>query len=171
MNQSSELIEQVESTGVNFEYRANRQGGNILVGNLSKAMLAPLIFTMPFPTMVEIEGQNIQQLQNGGFYLKNVLSFFVVFSLIVLLKRRTWGGNVMIIAYLVGYLLVLSMSSFAHSGRFHHPALPMEMIFAALGISFVKNKRQADLFDYFLFLELLIIVFWNGFKLKGRGLL
>lgn len=171
MNQSSELIEQVESTGANFEYRAKRQGGNVLVSNLSKAMLAPIIFTMPFPTMVEIEGQNIQQLQNGGFYLKNVLSFFVVFSLIVLLKRRAWGGNVMIIAYLVGYLLVLSLSSFAHSGRFHHPALPIEMTFAALGISFIKNKRQANLFDYFLFLELLIIVFWNGFKLKGRGLL
>ena len=171
MNQSGELTDQVESTGANFDYRANRQGGNVLVSNLSKAMLAPIIFTMPFPTMVKIEGQNIQQLQNGGFYLKNVLSFFVVFSLIVLLKRRAWGGNVMIIAYLVGYLLALSLSSFAHSGRFHHPVLPMEMTFAALGISFVKNKRQADYFDYFLFLELVIIVLWNGFKLKGRGLL
>ena len=171
MDQSNELVEQVESSEINFEYRANRQGGNVLVRNLSKAMLAPAIFTLPFPTMVEIEGQNIQQLQNGGFYLKNVLSFFVIFSLIVLLKRRTWRENVMIIAYLIGYLLVLSLSSFAHSGRFHHPVIPIEMIFAALGISFVKNKKQADLFDYFLFFEFLVIIFWNGFKLKGRGIL
>ena len=77
----------------------------------------------------------------------------------------------MVIAYLIGYLLVLSLSSFAHSGRFHHPVIPVEMIFAALGISFIRNKKQADLFDYFLFLEFLVIIFWNGFKLKGRGLI
>ena len=169
-NQSSELYEQIESTGANFEFRATREGGNTLVKNMNKAMLAPLIFSIPFPTMVSIEGQNIQQLQNGGYYLKNILSFFVIFSLIVMLKRKSWGGSVMIIAYLIGYLIVLSFSSFAHSGRFHIPVIPVEMIFAALGMSFIRNKRQADYFDYFLVLEFLIILVWNGFKLKGRGL-
>ena len=169
-DQGSELYEQMESAGANYEYRATREGGNALVKNMNKAMLAPLIFTIPFPTMVSIEGQNIQQLQNGGYYLKNILSFFVIFSLIVMIKRKSWGGSVMIIAYLIGYLIVLSFSSFAHSGRFHTPVIPIEMIFAALGIYFIRNKRQADYFNYFLFLEFLIIIVWNGFKLKGRGL-
>ena len=170
MSQSEQLTEQIEATGANFEYRASRKGGNVLVKNLNKAMLAPLILTIPFPTMVNVENQNIQQLQNGGYYLKNVLSFFVLFSLIVLFKRKAWSGNVMIIAYLVGYLIVLTLSSFAHSGRFHHPVIPVEMIFAVAGMSFIKNKRQADYFDIFLVFEFIIIIAWNGFKLSGRGL-
>lgn len=170
MSQSEQLTEQIEATGANFEYRASRQGGNVLIKNLNKAMLAPLILTIPFPTMVAVENQSIQQLQNGGFYLKNVLSFFVLFSLIVLIKRKAWSGNIMIIAYLVGYLIVLILSSFAHSGRFHHPVIPVEMIFAAAGMSFIKNKRQADYFDLFLLFEFIFIIAWNGFKLSGRGL-
>ena len=170
MEQSEELIEQAESTGANFEYRASRKGGNVLVANLNKAVLAPLIFTIPFPTMVEIEGQNIQQLQNGGFYLKNIFSFFCIFALISLLPKKRWSNNAMIIAFLIGYIMVLGLSSFAQSGRFHHPVIPIEMIFGAYGISQIKNIRQAKWFDYFLILEFIIILAWNWFKLKGRGL-
>ena len=169
-NQGSELYEQMESTGANFEFRATREGGNALVKNMNKAMLAPLIFTLPFPTMVSIEGQYIQQLLNGGYYLKNALSFFVLFALITIFRRKSWGGSVMTIAYLIGYLIALSFSSFAHSGRFHIPVIPVEMIFAALGINLIRNKRQASFFDYFLVIEFLIVLAWNGFKLKGRGL-
>ena len=170
MDQSEELMEQAESTGANFEYRANRKGGNALVADLNKVVLAPLIFTIPFPTMVEIEGQNIQQLQNGGFYLKNIFSFFCIFALISLLPKKRWSNNAMIIAFLIGYLMVLGLSSFAQSGRFHHPVIPIEMIFGAYGISQIKNIRQAKWFDYFLILEFIIILAWNWFKLKGRGL-
>lgn len=171
LDQGTEVIEQIEANGGNLEYRANRQGGNVLASRLNRAVFAPLIFTIPFPTMVNIEGQHIQQLQNGGYYLKNIFSFFVLLSLIVLLKRKSWGNNVLIIAYLIGYLIALSLSSFAHSGRFHHPVLPIEMIFASFGMSCIKSKKEATLFDYFLILEFFIILVWNGFKLKGRGLL
>ena len=75
----------------------------------------------------------------------------------------------MIIAYLIGYLMVLALSSFAQSGRFHHPIIPMELIFASCGIFSIRNKKQADLFDYFLALEFIIILGWNWFKLRGRG--
>lgn len=170
LEQRESLTEQFEATGANFEYRASRQGGNVLVKGLSKAVLAPVIVSVPFPSMVSIEGQSIQVLQNGGYFLKNILSFFVIFALIVLVKRKVWCNNVMIIAFLLGYLLVLTLSSFAHSGRFHHPVIPIEMMFAVFGMSSIRNKRQADWFDYFLILEFLIIIVWNGFKLKGRGL-
>ena len=59
----------------------------------------------------------------------------------------------MVIAYLIGYLIVLTLSSFAHSGRFHHPIIPIEMIFAALGMKLISNKRQASVFDLFLVFE------------------
>lgn len=171
LDKGTEVINQIEANEGNLEYRANRQGGNALANRLNRAVFAPLIFSIPFPTMVNIEGQNIQQLQNGGYYLKNVLSFFVIFSLIALLKRKTWRNNVLIIAYLIGYLIALSLSSFAHSGRFHHPVLPIEMIFASFGMFCIKSKKEATFFDYFLILEFFITLVWNGFKLKGRGLL
>ena len=170
MEQSESLMDQANSTGANFEYRANRAGGNTLVSGLNKLVFAPFIFTLPFPTMVEIETQNIQQLQNGGYYLKNVLSFFCIFALFTLLPKKRWRSNVMIIAFLLGYLMALGLSSFAQSGRFHHPAIPMEMIFAAYGISQIKTIKQAKWFDYFLAVEFFVIIFWNWFKLRGRGL-
>ena len=156
IQQSEELFEKAESSGQSLEYRAERKGGNKLVARLSKSALAPLALTIPFPTMVEIEGQNIQQLQNGGFYLKNIFSFFVAFAIFLLLKRRLWRNNVTILAFLAGYLIVLSMSSFLHSGRFHHPVIPIEMILAAFGISSIRNRGEAKLFDYFLVLEFFI---------------
>ena len=171
IEQSEDLFEQAESTGVNFEYRANRKGGNKLVANLSKGVLAPFALMIPFPTMVEIEGQNIQQLQNGGFYLKNILSYFCIFGIIILLKRKVWRENVMILAFLAGYLMVLALSSFIQSGRFHHPVIPIEMILGAFGICCVSNRKEAKLFDYFLVFEFFVILFWNGFKLKGRGII
>lgn len=171
IEQSEDLFEQAESTGANFEYRASRKGGNKLVANLNKGVLAPLALTIPFPTMVSIEGQNIQQLQNGGFYLKNILSFFNIFAIFILLKRKKWRDNVTILAFLAGYLMVLALSSFIQSGRFHHPVIPIEMILGAFGICSIRNRRDAKLFDYFLLLEFFIILFWNGFKLKGRGVI
>ena len=169
MEQSEVLMDQAESTGANFEYRANRKGGNVLVSRLNKAILAPFILTIPFPTMVEIEGQYVQQLQNGGFYLKNILSFFCLFALFTLLPQRRWRDHVMIIAFLLGYLMALGLSSFAHSGRFHHPVIPLEMIFAVYGMSQIKSIKHARWFDVFLIIEFLVILFWNWFKLRGRG--
>jgi hypothetical protein len=171
IEQSEDLFEQAESTGSNFEYRANRRGGNRLVSNLSKGVLAPLALTIPFPTMVTIEGQNIQQLQNGGYYLKNILSFFCMFAIVILFKRKIWRNNVSVLAFLAGYLMVLALSSFIQSGRFHHPVIPLEMILGAYGIHCISNRKEAQLFDYFLVFEFVIILFWNGFKLKGRGMI
>jgi len=170
LEQSESLMEQANSTGANFEYRADRSGGNTLVSGLSKLVFVPFMFALPFPTMVNIEGQNIQQLQNGGYYLKNILSFFCIFALFTLLPKKRWRSNVMIIAFLLGYLMALGLSSFAQSGRFHHPAIPVEMIFAAYGISQIKTIKQAKWFDYFLAVEFFVIIFWNWFKLRGRGL-
>ena len=171
LTQLDELLGQYDSTGQNFEYRATRQGGNKLVKNLSKSVLFPILFTGPFPTMVTIEGQNVQQIQNGGYFIKNVLSFFVILAIVLLFLHKKWRGSVMILAYMLGYLVVLGLSSFAQSGRFHHPVIAAEMVVAAYGINLVKTRKMATWYDYFLVIECLIVIAWNAFKLKGRGLL
>ena len=75
----------------------------------------------------------------------------------------------MIIAFICGYLVVIAMSSFAHSERFHLPALPFALILAAYGISEFKNKDKLY-FNLWLVLIFVAMVGWNWFKLAGRGL-
>lgn len=151
----------------NFVHRSRV---NSLVGSMSKATLFPLLLTIPFPTMVDIPDQYIQQIQNGGFFLKNIFSFFCVFAVVILFIKKQWRDHTLILAYLFGYLVVLGLSSFAHSGRFHHPVLVVELVLAAYGINSVTNIKQARLFSYFLAFEYAIVIGWNWFKLRGRGL-
>lgn len=166
--QESDLLEsQLAMTEGNF---INRSRDNTLVSYLSKGMLFPFLFTVPFPTMVDIPGQYIQAIQNGGFYLKNILSFFCILGVVDLFVQRKWREVSFPLEFLLGYLIVLGLSSFAHSGRFHHPVLGVELIFAAYGINAIRNIRQARLFNYYLVLEFVLVIGWNWFKLKGRGL-
>lgn len=165
--QMSEVKSSLEMSEGNFE---NRSRGNALVQNMSKAMFAPLIFSVPFPTMVEIPGQTWQQLCAGGNFIKNVLSFFVIILFFMLLFQRKWRAHTFPIAVLCGYLIALTMSSFAHSGRFHEPAVPLELMFAAAGL-YLYPIECKKVWKPILVFELVVIIGWNWFKLKGRGLI
>lgn len=149
--------------------RAEKEGGNAFSAYASQTVFAPLIFTLPFPTMVEIPDQENQQMLNGGNYVKNVMSFFVIFALISILLNGEWRKHVMPIAVMGGYLVVIAFSNFAHSERFHQPAMPFELMFAAVGISMLK-KKHLKWFDYWLGFLLVVNVAWAWFKLAGRGL-
>lgn len=137
------------------------------------AVFAPLIFTIPFPTFnAAHEGQLTQMQLAGGSYIKNILSFFVIMVMFMMLISGEWRRHVFIIAYTVGYLMVLVMSPFAQSGRFHMPIWPMLMLFAAYGIQIAKtNAKLKRWFPIVLVLEVAICLFWNWFKLKGRGMI
>lgn len=77
-----------------------------------------------------------------------------------------------ILAYTLGYLMVLVMSNFAQSGRFHMPIWPMLLLFAAYGIQMAKvNSKYKRWFNYALLLEVVACLAWNWFKLKGRGMI
>ena len=170
------LQEQAQGTSNqkdNMEWRARRSGdkSNTFAKYAGAAVFAPLIFTIPFPSMVVAqESQEIQMMQNGGNYVKNVMSFFVIFALFSLLFSGDWRKHVFIIAMLCGYLMALVLSNFAQSGRFHMPVIPFEMIFAAYGVSIITRKKE-KWFNYALFLEFLIMFGWSWFKLKGRGMI
>jgi hypothetical protein len=120
--------------------------------------------------MVEIPGQTWQQLCAGGNFIKNVLSFFVILLFAMLLIQRKWRPYTFPIAVLCGYLLALTMSSFAHSGRFHMPAVPLELMFAAAGMCLYPNESK-KIWKPVLLFEMVVIIGWNWFKLKGRGLI
>lgn len=148
----------------------NKRFGNTFATYATRSVFAPLIFTIPFPNMVyTIKTQEMQTMVNGGNYVKNVLSFFVILVLCLLLFSGEWRQHVFPLALLCGYLVALILSVFAHSGRFHMPALPMELMFAAYGISLCNRKKYIHWYKVALCIEVVICVGWAWFKLAGRG--
>ena len=172
--QARSLVQTVQSNQQqgNMEWRARREHGNAFAKYAGKTVFAPLIFTLPFPTMVRPwEGQEVQQLLHGGNIVKNIISFFTIFIMVTLLISGKWREHLLPLSFLLGYLVVLAMSSFAQSERFHQPVMPFEMMFAAYGLSMVaSNKKYKRWFGYWCGVMFIAAIAWNWFKLAGRGL-
>lgn len=168
------LVEQVEAgqQQSNMEWRAKRTHGNAFAKYAGKSVFAPLIFTIPFPTMVRpFDGQEVQQLLNGGNFVKNIISFFTIFAMIILLISGKWRDHLLPLSFMTGYLVVLVMSTFAQSERFHQPVMPFEFMFAAYGFSMALTKsKYKRWFKYWCALMFIAAIGWNWFKLAGRGL-
>ncbi len=172
--QSHKLVEQQQTDyqQVNMKWRVERENGNSFAKYAGATVFAPLIFTIPFPTMVRpFEGQEVQQLNHGGNFIKNILSGFVLFALIMLLLSGKWREHLLPLSFLLGYLVVLVFSAFAHSERFHQPIMPFELMFAAYGLSLALSHRRYKRWClYWCALMFIAAVAWNWFKLAGRGL-
>ena len=175
IEQSKEYLGVIQSDSQqkNMEWRSDREGGNSFAKYAGAAVFAPLIFTIPFPTLnMANEGQLMQVQLAGGSYIKNLFSFFVITVLFLMLISGDWRRHVFILAYTCGYLVVLVFSGFAQSGRYHIPIWPMLMLFAAYGVQLAKgNKYIRNGFHQVVLLEVLACLAWNWFKLKGRGLI
>lgn len=171
---ASELLEKVQSKEQrsNFEWRTRREHGNNFAKYAGSAVFAPMIFTIPFPSAVRpFEGQDVQQLLNGGNFIKNIFSFFTLLGLLTLLLSNRWRDYLLPLSFMVGYVVVLVFSTFAQSERFHQPAMPFEIMFAAYGLSLIPtNKRYKRWFGYWCVLMFVAFITWNWFKLAGRGL-
>ena len=174
MEEAKGLVDTVQSgeQQKNMEWRARREHGNAFAKYAGKSVFAPLIFTIPFPTMVRpYDGQDEQQLLNGGNFCKNIISFFTILAMFTLLIDGRWRDHLLPLSFLLGYLVVLTMSTFAQSERFHQPAMPFEFMFAAYGISIaVSRPKYKRWFTYWCVLMFVACVAWNWFKLAGRGL-
>ena len=135
----------------------------------SATVFAPLIFTIPFSTMVEIFGQENQMMMNGANFIKNILSGLTIFAVFLLLKRREWRKHVLPLSLMGGYLVVLVFSNFAHSERFHFPALALELLFAAYGVTQLTNKHKRT---YMIWMVMICVanILWAWIKLAGRGM-
>jgi len=161
-----------ENRGTNqsdsMQHRSTIEGGNKFVKNLSGSVFAPMIFVIPFPTMVDTEGQENQKLIGGGNYVKNIMAFFVMFSLFIVIKTHKWRDFLLPGSFMIGYLIIIALSKFAASERFHLPVLPILLMFSAYGISQVDRKTKKYYSYYIVFIFIALIV-WSWFKLAGRG--
>ena len=154
---------------VGYQYRSEIQGGNNLAKYATASVFAPLIFTIPFSSMVEVQGQENQMMMNGANFIKNILSGLTILALFLLLKRGDWRKHVLPIAVMCGYLVVLVFSNFAHSERFHFPVLALELMFAAFGVTQLTNKHKRWYVIWLVGMSVANIA-WALIKLKGRGL-
>ena len=152
-----------------FTFRAERTNGNKFAKYVSGAVFVPLIVVIPFPTLVGTPNQENQQLLNGGNFVKNILSFFFVVGLYWLARNRLLRNHVLLLTYTFGYLIIIALSAFAQAERFHQPAIPLIMIFAALGISKLNNNIK-PIFSWYMLFLFVAIIYWSWFKLAGRGM-
>lgn len=171
--QSRALYEQVTSDmqQTNMEWRTKRKNGNEFARYAGAAVFAPLIFTIPFPTMVDTPNQDNQRIIHGGNFVKNVLSYFVILAVIMIIWSGDWRNHVLPLSFMLGYIVVLVFSNFAHSERFHMPALPFELMFAVYGMMVARTKpRFKRLYLFWCAIMVVACVAWSWFKLAGRGL-
>lgn len=158
----------------NMEWRSRRSGemSQTFAKYAGAAVFAPMIFTIPFPTMNDIPEQENQMMIHGGNFVKNITSYFTIMALFVLLLSGKWRKHVLPLAVLCGYLVVLVFSNFAQSERFHQPILPLSLMFAAYGISIMNQYPWIkQYFRYWCVLMFIAAVAWNWFKLAGRGMI
>lgn len=161
----------------NMEWRAERtDAADGLSQKFAKyagaSVFAPMIFTLPFPTMAETPGQENQKMIHGGNYVKNIISFFTIAALFIMLFSGNWRRYVLPVSILCGYLLVLVFSNFAHSERFHQPILPLHLMIAAYGISQMNKLRILKKgYPWWCALMFVAALAWNWFKLAGRGMI
>ena len=149
--------------------KKDKDGGNRFANYAGAAVFAPLIFTLPFPTMVAVGGQEDMRLIHGGNWMRNIMSGFVIFAMFLLLFTGDWRQYTLPLAMMLGYLLMLTFTQFAHSLRFHIPVMPFEMMFAAYAITNMRKKHRT----WYLIWCILCIVMcfgWNWLKLRGRGM-
>lgn len=154
-----------ENQSVGYEWRSRT---NSFAQYATASVFAPLIFTIPFPTLVNIQGQENQMLMNGANFIKNVLSGLTILALFLLLIRGDWRKHVLPLAVMCGYLVVLVFSNFAHSERFHFPALAFELMFAAYGVSQLTNKHKRWFVIWLIGITIANFG-WAYIKLAGRG--
>ncbi len=133
------------------------------------AVFAPMIFTIPFPTIIVTQDQEDFRLIHGGNWMRNIMSGFVVLAMFMLLLSGDWRRYTLPLAMLLGYLAMLVFTEFAHSLRFHIPVMPFEMMFAAYAITSMR-QRHKRWYLYWCLFTIFTCFAWNWFKLAGRGL-
>lgn len=169
MNEIDGLIEERDTN------QANKREIQTLRGNqwakyATGTVMAPMMFVIPFPTMVDVDEQYNQQMLSGGNYVRNFLGGFVliaVFSAIFITKN--WRNLSLIGSFVIAYLGIVSMSGFANSERFLLPGLPILLIMAAYGITQLDAKNYKFIKIWYWVVPVMAFG-WAFFKIGSRGL-
>lgn len=168
----NEVEQYWNNRNVNSELKRSEQTsrGNQWAKYATGTVLAPMVFVMPFSTMVDT-GQENQMVMHGGNFVRNFMGVFVLITLfVVLFKKKNWRDFALVGSFVVGYLGVISMSGFGNAERFLLPGLPCLIIMWAYGISELTPK-SFKFVKYWYVIVPVIEIGWAYFKIGSRGLL
>ncbi len=145
--------------------------GNQWAKYATGTVMAPMIFVLPFPTMVDVAEQYNQQIVSGGNYVRNFLGAFVLLALFnSIFVKKNWRDLSFLGSFVIVYLGIISASGFANSERFLLPGLPGLLIMAAYGITQV-NAWNYRFVKIWYWIVSLMSIGWAYFKIGSRGLL
>ena len=144
--------------------------GNQWAKYATGTVMAPMVFVLPFSTMVDTDQQN-QMVLHGGNYVRNFMGIFVLIAFFsALFVKKNWREFSLVGAFVVGYLGVVSLSGFANAERFLLPGLPCLILFWAYGIS-ILNAKNYKFVNYWYVVVVVMEIAWAYFKIGSRGLL
>lgn len=169
---STEVQSTWEDRGENQMAKRTHQTnkGNQWAKYATGTVMAPMMFVMPFPTMVDVDQQYNQQMISGGNFVRNFFGGFVliaVFSAIFITKN--WRNLSLIGSFVIAYLGIISSSGFANSERFLLPGLPVLLIMAAYGVTQLDAKNYRFIKIWYWVVPVMAFA-WAFFKLGSRGL-
>lgn len=163
------LLEQRDTNQAN-KRATQTEKGNQWAKYATGTVMAPMMFTLPLPTMVDVDHQYNQQILSGGNFVRNVLGGFVLLALFsALFITKNWRNLSLIGSFVIAYLGIVSTSGFANSERFLLPALPILLIMAAYGVTLLDAKNYKYVKIWFWVVPVMAVA-WAFFKLGSRGL-
>ena len=120
---ATEVEEMWEGREENVVNKRKQQAilGNQWAQYATGAVMAPMIVVLPFATMVDVDEQYGQQAKSGGNYIRNFMGFFAILAIYEAIRRKKWRDFVLVGAFVVAYLGVVSFSGFSNSERFLLP--------------------------------------------------
>lgn len=166
----SEILWEQRDTNQTAKRIQQTAKGNQWAKYATGTVMAPMMFVLPFPTMVDVDEQYTQQMLSGGNYVRNFMGVFVliaVFSAIFITKN--WRNLSLIGSFVIAYLGIISTSGFANSERFLLPGLPILLIMAAYGVTLLNAKNYRFVKIWYWVVPLMSFA-WAFFKLGSRGL-
>ena len=143
--------------------------GNQWAQYATGTVMAPMIFVLPFSTMVDVSHQYAQQTKHGGNYIRNFMGFFVLLAIYEAFRRKKWRDFTLIGSFVIAYLGVVSLSGFSNSERFLLPGLPCLLMMWAYGVSALR-KETFKLLTPWCVVVVAMECAWAYFKLGSRGL-
>ncbi len=157
------------SSHIEAHMRLYAARGNKLATMASQVVFAPLAFIGPLPTLVNTHQDNAAMMA-GALFFRNVLGFFMVAGILLMVKHNKWRNHVFLLAVFFSWLFVLANSGFALQERFHLILVPIIIIFSG-GLIVSANQKMLKYFSMYLVFIGAVIFAWNTFKLAGRGLI
>ena len=145
--------------------------GNQWAKYATGTVMAPMMFVLPFPTMVDVEQQYNQQIMSGGNYVRNFLGVFVIIAVFnAIFITKNWRNLSLIGSFVIAYLGIISTSGFSNSERFLLPGLPCLLIMAAYGVTLLNGKSYRFVKIWYYVVPVMALA-WAYFKVGSRGLL